>query len=198
MDFTFSAEQDALRDVARSFLAAEAPGTYVRAMMDDDRGFTDGFWSKLVDLGWAGLFVPEANGGSGLGMLEAVVVAEEMGKLPLPSPWLSSSVAATLTALRLGDTAVLDDLAAGRVRGTLAVEESGERNPLESIHVTARQSAEGWVLDGVKPLVLDGHSADFAYVVARTDDDGRLATFAVDNPNGTLVPTLDVTRKMAR
>jgi alkylation response protein AidB-like acyl-CoA dehydrogenase len=198
VDFTFSSEQDALRDVARSFLAAEAPGTYVRAMMDDERGVTDAFWSKLVDLGWTGLFVPEANGGAGLGLLEAVVVAEEMGKLPLPAPWLSSSVCATLTALALGDTAVLDDLAAGRVRGTLAVEETGARNPLDAVGVTARQSADGWVLDGVKPLVLDGHSADFAYVVARTEDDGKLATFAVDNPGGTLVPTLDVTRKLAR
>ena len=198
MDFTFSEEQNALRDVARAFLAAEAPGTYVRAMLDDERGFTDAFWSKLVDLGWTGLFIPEANGGSGLGVLEAVVVAEEMGKLPLPSPWLSSSVCATLTALRLGDTAVLDGLAAGTLRGTLAVEETGERDPLGSISVTARQSAEGWVLDGVKPLVLDGHTADFAYIVARTEDDGRVATFAIDNPAGTLVPTLDVTRKMAR
>jgi alkylation response protein AidB-like acyl-CoA dehydrogenase len=47
-------------------------------------------------------------------------------------------------------------------------------------------------------LVLDGHTADFAYVVARTEDDGALATFAVDRPNGTLVPSLDVTRKLAR
>lgn len=198
MDFTFSAEQDALRDVARSFLADQAPGTYVREMMDDARGITDAFWSKVVDLGWAGLFAPEANGGSELGMLEAVVVAEEMGKLPLPGPWLSSSVAATLTALRLGDAAVLDGLATGRVRGTLAVEETGARDPLDAIGVTARQSADGWVLDGIKPLVLDGHTADFAYVVARTEDDGRVATFAVDNPAGELVPTLDVTRKLAR
>jgi alkylation response protein AidB-like acyl-CoA dehydrogenase len=198
VDFTFSAEQDALRDVARSFLAAQAPGTYVRAMMDDDAGVTDAFWSKLADLGWTGLFVPEAHGGSGLGLLEAVVVAEEMGQLPLPAPWLSSSVCATLTALRLGDTGVLDDLASGARRGTLAVEESGARDPLDSVGVTARQSVDGWVLDGVKPLVLDGHTADFAYVVARTEDDGALATFAVDNPRGTLVPSLDVTRKLAR
>jgi alkylation response protein AidB-like acyl-CoA dehydrogenase len=198
MDFTFSPEQDALRDVARSFLAAEAPGTYVRAMLDDPAGTTDEFWAKVVDLGWTGLFIPEANGGVGLGVLEAVVVAEEMGKLPLPSPWLSSSVMATLTALRLGDAGVLDDLAAGRIRGTLAVEETGERNPLDAINVTARQSADGWVLDGVKPFVLDGHTADFAYVVARTEDDGRVATFVVENPAGELVPTLDVTRKVAR
>ncbi|HUR79023.1 MAG TPA: acyl-CoA dehydrogenase family protein [Acidimicrobiales bacterium] len=198
MDFTFSAEQDALRDVAKSFLAAEAPATYVRSMIDDAGGVTDALWAKVVELGWTGLFVPEANGGSGLGMLEAVVVAEEMGKLPLPGPWLSSSVAATLTALRLGDTKVLDDLAAGRRRGTLAVEETGARDPLDAIGVTARQSADGWVLDGEKPLVLDGHTADFAYVVARTEDDGRVATFAVDDPAGQPVPNLDVTRKIAR
>jgi alkylation response protein AidB-like acyl-CoA dehydrogenase len=197
VDFTFSEEQDALRDVARSFLAANAPSTYVRAMMDDERGVTDEFWSKLVDLGWTGLFAPEENGGAGLGMLEAVVLSEEMGKLALPGPWLSSSVCATLVAMRLGDTAMLDELAAGRVRGALAVEETGTRDPLDAVRCMARQSADGWVLDGVKPFVIDGHSADFAYVVARTEE-GGLATFAVDNPAGQLVPSLDVTRKVAR
>ena len=80
MDFTFSTEQDALRGVARSFLEREAPSAYVRAMMDDDRGVTDGFWAKIVDLGWT----------ERLGLLETVVLAEEMGKLPLPGPWLSA------------------------------------------------------------------------------------------------------------
>ena len=55
---------------------------------------------------------------------------------------------------------------------------------------------DGWVLNGVKPFVLDGHTADFVYVVARTDD--GLATFVVDAPAGELVPSMDVTRKLAR
>ncbi|MDP1794890.1 MAG: acyl-CoA dehydrogenase [Acidimicrobiales bacterium] len=178
MDFTFSAEQDALRDVARSFLEREAPGTYVRAMIDDDRGVTDAFWHKVVELGWVGP----------LGMLETVVLAEEMGKLPLPGPWLSS-VCARLTAERLGDTS--------DGHGTLALEEDGTRNPLESVHAAATPTGDGWVLNGVKPLVIDGHTADFAYVVAR-ETDGALATFVVDAPGGGLVPSLDVTRKFAR
>jgi len=197
VDFTFSAEQDALRDVARSFLAAEANGEYVREMMErDDRGFTDEMWSKLGEMGWTGVLLPAEQGGAGLGVLEAVVIAEEMGKLPMPGPWLSSSVCATLTAVALGDGDGLSALA-NEERGTLAVEENGTRDPLDSVHTTAEPSGHGYVLHGVKPLVLDGHTADFAYVVAR-EKDGSLATFVVDNPSAELVPSLDVTRKMTR
>jgi alkylation response protein AidB-like acyl-CoA dehydrogenase len=197
VDFTFSPEQDALRDVARAFLAAEAPSTYVRAMLEDERGVTDELWARTVDLGWPGLLVPEAMGGSGLGLLEAVVLCEEMGRLPLPGPWLSSSIGATLLALRLEDDALLGDLAAGTRRATLAVEEGGSRDPLEGIATTARADGDGWRLDGVKPVVLDGHTADVAYVVA-VEDGGGLAAFAVDAPAGAPVPTMDVTRKVAR
>jgi len=196
VDFTFSAEQDALRSVARSFLVAEAPSTYVRAMLDDDRGVTDDFWAKTTALGWPGLLISEARGGSGLGLLDAVVLCEEMGALPLPGPWFSSSLCATLFALRLDDRRVLDDLAAGGLRATVAVEESGARDPLDGITCNARRRGDDWLLTGVKPLVLDGHTADVVYVVAR-DGDG-LAAFALDAPRGDLVPSLDVTRKMAR
>ena len=78
MDFTFSPEQDELRSVTRSFLASQSPGTYVRAMMDDDRGFADDWWSRTVELGWPGLLIPEEHGGAGLGLLDAVVLCEEM------------------------------------------------------------------------------------------------------------------------
>jgi alkylation response protein AidB-like acyl-CoA dehydrogenase len=166
-------------------------------MMDDQRGFTDSFWARLVDLGWTGLLVPEANGGSGMGVLEAVVIAEEMGRLPLPGPWLSSSVCATLAALHLGDSAALSALAAGDMRGTVAVEEHGAGDPLDAIECIATADGDGWVLNGVKPFVLDGHTADFVYVVARLGD-GGLATFVVDNPAAELVPSMDVTRKVGR
>lgn len=196
MDFTFSPEQEALRRVTHSFLAAEAPSTYVRAMLDDERGVTDDLWAKTVDLGWTGLLVPTSRGGAGHGMLEAVVLEEELGALPLPGPWLSSAIAATLLAHHLDDAQLLSRLADGSLRATIALEESGSRDPLDGITTTARRRGDHWMLDGVKPLVLDGHTADVAYVVAR-DGDG-LATFALDDPAGSLVPTLDVTRKVAR
>src|SRR5436305_13488953 len=106
MDFTFSAEQDALRDAGRRTLARGAPPAYVRRMIDDEIGVSPELWSKMADLGWLGLLVPEADGGLGLSLVDAVVVQEEMGKLPLPGPYFSSAIFATVAARRLGLTDV--------------------------------------------------------------------------------------------
>src|SRR5919107_1803021 len=150
MDFTFSAEQDALRDAVRSFLEREVD---VRAMLDDERGFTDASWAQLGELGWLGLLVPEAAGGLGLGLVDLVVVQEEMGKLPFPGPYLSSASSATLAAVRLGATDLLGDLATGARRGALALEELGAGDPVARISTTAVPAGDGHVLDGLKPVV---------------------------------------------
>lgn len=196
MDFTFSAEQEDLREAVRTTLAAEAPRSYVRRMMEDERGFTTEFWSKLAELGWTGLLVPESHGGLGLGMVDLVVVQEEMGKLPFPGPYLSSAVVATLAAVRLGADELLDDLAAGRTIGTVALEELGHGDVVDRVRARASPQDGRWSLDGLKPVVPDGHVADWAIVVAR-DDDG-VGSFLVEAPGGELVPSLDLTRKIAR
>ncbi|HMC40074.1 MAG TPA: acyl-CoA dehydrogenase family protein [Acidimicrobiales bacterium] len=196
MDFTFSPEQDALRDAVRSFLTRTDAAAYYRAMIEDDRGFTDEWWQEISQLGWPGLLVPEAAGGTGLGMVDAVVLQEEMGRVALPGPYLSSSIAATLAARHLGADDLLEGLAGGTRRGTVALEEPGHGDPLGTVRVTATGPGPSWTLDGVKELVMDGHTADFAIVAARTAE--GLAAFVVDQPDGTFEPALDVTRKTAR
>ena len=99
VDFTFDAEQLALQDVARTALERECDPQMVRTLVDEPTGMTPALWSTLVDLGWTGLFVPAALGGTGTGLLELTIVAEQMGRLPLPGPFFSSAVAATLAAL---------------------------------------------------------------------------------------------------
>jgi alkylation response protein AidB-like acyl-CoA dehydrogenase len=209
VDFTFSPEQEHLREVARAFLADRATSTadgrpsYVRQMLDDPAGVTGPMWGALVDLGWTGVLVPEAHGGAGLGLLEVVVLAEETGRLPLPGPWLSSAVLGTLAARGLDDGDVLSGLADGRLRATLALEETGTRDPLDPAGIATRAEPDGggWRLTGTKPIVLDGHTADVVYVVAR-EPGGTVATFAVDagGPGCTpaRVPNLDVSRSIAR
>jgi alkylation response protein AidB-like acyl-CoA dehydrogenase len=196
LDFTFSDDQDALRDGVRSFLAAEAAGAYVRAMAEDPRGLTDAFWDQLVGLGWPGLLVPEAHGGLGLGLVDMVVVMEEMGRLPLPGPYFSSAVLATLAARAIGADELLAPLASGALRGTIALEESGHGSPVDRVRTRARRKGATWVLTGTKPLVLDGHTADWVLVAARTEE--GLGTFLLQAPTCELVPTLDPTRKAAR
>jgi alkylation response protein AidB-like acyl-CoA dehydrogenase len=197
MDFQFSEDQDALRDAVRSFLATEAPSAYVRSMADDERGFTDDFWAKIAQLGWPGLLVPEQHGGLGLGLVDMVVVLEEMGRLPLPGPFFSSAVLATLAANRLQAHDLLAQLASGELRGTVALEESGHGDPVDRVRTRARRKGADWVLTGTKPIVLDGHTADWAIVVARVED--GLGSFLVDGlSDAQPVPTLDPTRKAAR
>jgi alkylation response protein AidB-like acyl-CoA dehydrogenase len=196
VDFQFSADQDALRDTVRGFLADRAPNSYVRAMAEDERGFTDELWDEVSQMGWPGLLVPEDHGGVGLGLVDMVVVLEEMGRLPFPGPFFSSSVLATLAARRLGADDLLPPLASGTLRGTVALEEMGHGDPVDRVRARARRKGVDWVVSGHKPLVLDGHTADWAVVVARTEL--GLGSFLLEAPRGEAVPTLDPTRKSAR
>jgi alkylation response protein AidB-like acyl-CoA dehydrogenase len=180
----------------RSFLRHDAPPSYVRAMAEDPRGFTDELWGKITDLGWPGLLVPEAHGGLGLGLVDMTVVMEEMGRLPFPGPFFSSAVLATLAARRLGADDLLRGLSSGTLRGTVALEEQGHDGPVERVRTRARRRGATWVLTGRKPLVLDGHTADWVIVVARTEE--GLGSFLVQSPDAEPVPTLDPTRKAGR
>ncbi len=196
MEFTFSDDQEALRDAVRSFLRHDAPGSYIRAMAEDPRGVTDELWQRIADLGWPGLLVPESQGGLGLGLVDMTVVMEEMGRLPFPGPFFSSAVLATLAARRLGADDLLAGLASGTLRGTVAVDEQGHGSPVDRVRTRARRRGANWVLTGLKPLVLDGHTADWVIVVARTEE--GLGSFLLQAPECEPVPTLDPTRKAAR
>jgi alkylation response protein AidB-like acyl-CoA dehydrogenase len=196
VDFTFSPEQDTLRETVRSYLSRPESASYLRQMMEDERGFSDEWWSSLIDMGWPAALVLEDHGGLGLGLVDIAVIQEEFGRVSMPGPFFSSAVAATLAARHLGAVDLLRDLASGERRGTVAIEEVGAGDPLESITARAAPAGEGWVLDGLKEAVIDGHTADFAIVAARTAD--GLATFVLDEPAGTPVPSMDVTRKVAR
>ena len=196
MDFTFSEEQEDFRQSVRATLADKAPPAYVRSMIEDPVGVTPELWGTMAELGWLGVLVPESAGGLGLGLVDLVVLQEELGKLPFPGPFVSSAVAATLAAVRLGVDELLPDLASGARRGTVAIEERGVGDPLSGIRTTAKLDGEQSVLSGTKPVVLDGSSADWALVVA--DDGDGLGTYLLESPAGEAVPGLDVTRKLAR
>ena len=196
MEFTFDADQEALRDAVRRFVAAESPSRYVRAMFEDERGFTDAVWGAVVDLGWTGLLIPEEHGGLGLGLVDLVVVQEELGRALFPGPWFSSAVLATLAARRLGLDDQLASLAGGATRGTVALDELGHGDPVARVRTRARRTGGRWLLDGLKPVVPDGHTADWALVTARTEQ--GLGTFLLEAPHGEPVPAWDGTRKLAR
>jgi alkylation response protein AidB-like acyl-CoA dehydrogenase len=124
MNFGFSDDEQAIKRTAREFLEARYPLTTVRRLAEDERGFTDEQWAELVELGWSGVIVLEESGGLGLGAVELIVIAEEMGYALAPSPWFSTTCAALLLQAAGTDEQRerwLGRVADGTARGTLAV-----------------------------------------------------------------------------
>jgi alkylation response protein AidB-like acyl-CoA dehydrogenase len=206
MDFGFSEEQEMLRQSARQFLESECAMTYVRKMMEDDTGYSEAQWKKMAELGWMGLILPEAHGGSGLNMVDLVVVLEEMGRVVMPGPFYATVILGGLAVDLGGNDAqkkkYLPGIAAGTLRATLAqVEESG-RWDAEGIELPAKKDGAGFSLSGTKLFVHDAHNADLLVVPARTSGSGSdgVTLFLVDTKQQgvktTLLKTMDQTRKL--
>ncbi len=196
MNFEFTDDQQAIKRTAREFLAARYKPEVMRALAEDERGFTDEQWRELVELGWPGVLVSEEHGGLGLGAVELVVIAEEMGYALAPSP-LHSDVCAALLLSAAGSeeqqSRWLLPLAAGDVRGTLAVWD--EQAGWAPDHSEAEASAGA--LTATKIAVPDAGSADFVIVTA-ADGGHYLVETGADGVSVTAEPGLDPTRKLFR
>jgi alkylation response protein AidB-like acyl-CoA dehydrogenase len=202
MDFGFSEEQELLRQSAVDFLNKECPISYVRQMMEDERGYSEELWKKMAELGWMGLIYPEEFGGAGLNMVDLVVILEEMGRVVLPGPFFSTVCLGGLALLEAANQEqkqkYLPGLAAGNLKATLAVLEEEARWDEKGINMQARKGKKGYALSGVKLFVPDAHVADVIVCAARTSDGPAL--FLVDRHQAgvttTLLKTMDQTRKL--
>jgi len=207
MNFGFSEDQELLRNAARDFLTRECPMPHVRRMMEDARGVDDPQWAKMAELGWLGLAVPEAHGGTGLGFVDLVVLLEEMGRVVLPGPFFSTAVVAAPTLADAASPALqaewLPKIAAGRARGTLALLERSARWDAAGIALEARPEGGGFRLAGTKLFVPDAHTADFLLVAARAPGSAGAAGLSLllveaADPGVRTTPlqTMDQTRKL--
>src|SRR5947208_14978481 len=94
MDFSFSSDQQLLKNSARAFLDEHCKPATVRLLWDDPRGESDTMWKEMAQLGWHGLALPEAYGGSGLGMVESAILLEELGRASYLGPYWPTVLAA--------------------------------------------------------------------------------------------------------
>ncbi len=206
MDFGFSEEQELLRTTARDFLTKECPMTFVRQMMEDERGFTDAFWRKLAEQGWTGLLVPEEFEGAGLTFVDMVVVLEEMGRAVVPGPFFSTAILGAVALVDAGSPAqkqaYLPRLARGDLRVALAQLEPSGRWDADGIQLEAERNG-GYTLTGTKLFVPDAHTADLLIVAGRAPGSAGpegISLFLVDpKAKGvaiTLLRTMDQTRKL--
>ena len=209
MQFSFTDEQTQFRTALQRFFGDKSPTSEVRRLMASEDGFERPVWRQMCEeLGLAGIQIPQAYGGMGFGMIELGIVLEEMGRVLFCGPYFASSVLATSVILAAGSEAsklaLLPAIAAGQTIATLALTEQNGRWDNCGIELTATPTAAGFVLDGHKRFVLDGHTADVIIVAARapgTSGDEGLSLFVVkgncDGLTRRRLETLDQTRKQA-
>ncbi|MEL7209293.1 MAG: acyl-CoA dehydrogenase family protein [Actinomycetota bacterium] len=174
MNLDFSEEQEMLREMVRGVCADHAGIDVVREMEDDPVGYPDGFWQQLRDLDLVGLLLPAEYGGSGMTMLEGVVVYEEFGRALAPSPHFVSAVMAGGVLSRAGSddqkADVLTAIAAGERIVTPAWLEPESGFGPEGIHLTAETDGDELVLSGTKRHVAYAAAADQLLVLARSGE----------------------------
>jgi alkylation response protein AidB-like acyl-CoA dehydrogenase len=205
VNFVFSGEQDELRKSVRRFLVDKSPEIEVRRLMDTVDGYEPAVWRQLTEqMGLAGLAIPEKFGGSGFSYVELIVVFEEMGRALLCAPYFSTVALAANLLLASGDESAKADylpaLASGEKIATVALAEAAGRWDEAGVTMAATRSDNGWLLDGEKRFVTDGHVADVVLVAARTN--AGVSVFAVEKGAtgfaATPLATLDQTRKQAK
>ena len=128
MNFELSEEQQLLQQTVRQYLDNECPATHVRELFEGDTGFDPALWKGMVEMGLAGLHLPDQYGGAGLELIDLAVVSEAIGWGGAPGPFLGHALAGL--AIQLGGSDVqkkswLPRLAAGDVLGTVAFGEAG-------------------------------------------------------------------------
>jgi alkylation response protein AidB-like acyl-CoA dehydrogenase len=210
VQFAFTDEQEQFRSAIRRFLNDRSPTTEVRRLMATGQGYDPAVWRQLSeDLALPGIHVPEQYGGAGFGMVELCIVTEEFGRALVCAPYFSTAVLAANAIMNAGDEAqkpsLLPPIARGARLAALAVTEPGGQWDPRAIDLAATPVEDGFLLDGAKSYVVDGHVADLLIVAARIGKKaGRegLALFTLNADSAgverRLLESMDPTRKLAR
>lgn len=172
MEWALTEEQEMLKTMARDFMEKECTRSHVRAMTEDEVGYSPELWKKMADLGWLGLIFPEEFGGGAMSFRDLTILCEEMGRSLLPAPFISTVILCGLPILFAGSQKqkkeFLSKIAEGKAVFALAVlEQDGDFWP-QGIKMRAEQRGDEYILNGTKLFVWDAKAADYFLCAART------------------------------
>ncbi|GGA28116.1 acyl-CoA dehydrogenase family protein [Neptunicoccus cionae] len=182
-NLTLNEDETMLVDSARGFLDEASPVEKFRELRDAGKAYNPELWKQMADLGWTGVLVPEDQGGIDMGHAAANLLAQEMGKTLVSSPFISTAVMAATALRQVADNPraaeALGKIASGDLTYALALDEGVKHAP-NNTQMQAERVGNGFSLSGEKTFVVDGGSADRLLVLARTgDDDGALTLFDI-------------------
>lgn len=209
MDFSFTEEQQMIRDTAEAFLIEVSSSEAIRAAMASEQGFDAAVWQRISsEMYWQAIHIPEEYGGMGLGYVELVAMLEQMGRYLLCSPFYSTVCLATNALLLAGSeqhkTEYLTQICEGSLTATLAYTGTNGRWDAEAVEAIAVKEGENYRLNGTLRYVPDGHTADLLIVAARVEGSAGeegISLLAIpaetEGVDRKWLPTMDQTRKQA-
>jgi alkylation response protein AidB-like acyl-CoA dehydrogenase len=172
MNLDLTEEQEMLRTSARDFLSKECPKSLVRKLEEDEKGFSPELWSKMAELGWLGLVLPEKYNGMGMGFMDLIILLQEMGRNIVPGPFFSTVVLGSLPILSAGTeeqkNEFLPKIAAGKMLLTMAITEPSARYDAAGIETKATAQEDSFVINGTKLFVENAHISDYLICATRT------------------------------
>ena len=188
MDINLTEEQTQLQDMASKFMDNECTFEFVRKIeKESELGYCPDMWQQFAEMGWLGIMVPEEFGGMEMGLLDTVVLVRELGRHLCPSPFLYTSVLAADVIAQSGSQAqkaeLLPQIVAGEKIYAFAYQEFSRFFKPEHIQLQAKQTDEGYALNGCKMFVEFADGADTLIVAARTGKENStsgLSLFLVD------------------
>jgi alkylation response protein AidB-like acyl-CoA dehydrogenase len=206
MEFSFTEEQEMIRESAVAFLSNVSTSEAVRKMMATELGYDPSVWQRIAqEMVWPALHIPEEYGGMGLGYVELVALLEQMGKHLLCSPFFST-VCLAANALLLSGNAIqketyLTKIAKGSLTASLAFSGKNNLQGADAITCTYTQENDVYTLNGEYCYVPNGHSVELIIVAARNSDSDDISLFLLNaDAKGltrTYTPTMDQTKKQA-
>jgi alkylation response protein AidB-like acyl-CoA dehydrogenase len=185
MDFSFSEEQEAVRELARQILGERVTHERLKELEAGTELFDRATWAELAKANLLGIALPDDVGGSGLGLVEVCLLLEEVGRTAAPLPVLPALVMGAMPIAAFGSpdqrARYLPPVVAGELVPTAALVEFGA--PPDRPTTTAKRDGDGWQLDGVKICVPAGLAAGCVLVPARVGEDA-VGVFLVDPEGG--------------
>ena len=204
MQVDLTDDQVLLRETTVRFIEAELPLAATRALHDDATGYDHGWLRKSAEIGWYAMLVPEADGGgsvSGAGLLDAALVAEELGRFAQPGPFIPMNVVAAAVAgagSPAQRSALLPGIVAGELVATWAVAD-GAGNWDGGAGLRVERSGSDIVLTGRRGAVQDAASADWLLAAGTLDGAPVQVLVPATAPGVTVRPLtcLDLSRRLA-
>lgn len=186
MDFAFTEDQEALRELALKIVGDLSTHERLKKIEASPEWFDRKLWEELAKANLLGIALPEAHGGGALGFFELCLLLESVGRHCAPVPAWPTLVLGAMPIAEFGNDEqrrrFLPGVAAGKTLLTGALVDTQSENPMEPT-VTATRDGSGWKLDGVKMCVPVAHLAERILVSAKTGADS-VGLFLLDPRDG--------------